>query len=207
MPFREALRRLLLPAGAVVAIALVAGCGSSSPDPEPSGSPSDGGSASASESSPPVPTPTSTVIEPADGKLIKIPGASMHALPTYKRVSDYGIVQGYNDGQSSVTFSPNLTRATSIDAYAREWIREHGGRKVKVRQEDAVAGGKYTAWHAVDTTSDPAEIKHYFGILFLDSAWLIDIKIYLDGDPQPLTEDEQQEVIDSLLASFKTDLD
>ena len=63
------------------------------------------------------------------------------------------------------------------------------------------------AWHVVDTTTDPSEIKHDFGIMFLDSAWLIDITIYLPGVPETLTEEEQQQVIDSLLASFKTDLD
>ena len=200
--------RSLVAVTAVALAVLAAGCGSSSEDPGPSGTPTSAtATATTSDSPSPVPTPTTTVVEPADGKVIKIPGASMRALATYKRVSDYGIVQGYNDNQSSVTFSPSLTRATSLDAFAREWIKEHGGPKVKVRQEDAVAGGKYRAWHVVDTTNDRSQIQHDFGIMFLDSAWLIDIKIYLDGDPRPLSEEEQQEVIDGLLASFKTDLD
>ncbi|MCW2736788.1 hypothetical protein [Nocardioides sp.] len=197
----------LLAVAAVSLVALATGCGASSADPDPSDSPTKDASASTSESPSPTPSATSTVVEPADGRLIKVPGASMHALATYKRVSDYGIVQGYNDGQSSVTFSPSLTRAASLDAFAKEWIKEHGGPKVKVRQDDTVAGGKYSAWHVVDTVHDPYEIQHDFGIMFLDSAWLIDIKIYLDGTPETLSEDEQQQVIDSLLASFKTDLD
>jgi hypothetical protein len=131
----------------------------------------------------------------------------MRALATYKHLNDYGIVQGWNDGQSSLSFAPSLPQAPSLDAFAREWIKEHGGPKVKVRQEDAVAGGKYRAWHVVDTTTDPSEIKHDFGIMFLDSAWLVDITIYIDGVPRTLTEQEQQGVIDSLLATFKTDLD
>lgn len=204
MTSRGCRKRSLVSVAAVALAVLAAGCGSSSEDPDPSDTPT---SATTSDSSSPATTPTTAVVEPADGKLIKVPGASMRALATYKRVTDYGIVQGYNDYQSSVTFSPSLTPAASLDAFAREWIKEHGGPKVKVRQEDAVAGGKYRAWHVVDTTYDRSQIQHVFGIMFLDSAWLIDVRIYLDGDPRPLTEEEQQEVIDSLLASFKTDLD
>ena len=204
MTSRGSRRCSLLAATAVSLVAIATGCGSSSPDPDPTDSPTTGTSASTSS---PTPSATSTIVEPADGRLIKVPGASMHALATYKRVSDYGIVQGYNDGQSSVTFSPSLTRAASLDAFAKEWIKEHGGPKVKVRQDDAVVGGKYSAWHVIDTVHDPYEIQHDFGLMFLDSAWLIDIKIYLDGTPETLSEEEQQQVIDSLLASFKTDLD
>lgn len=193
-------------ASAAVVALLAAGCGSSSGDQEPSGEPDASTSSTPSASQPP-PAPTTAVVEPADGGLVKVPGASMRALATYKHLNDYGIVQGWNDGQSSLSFAPSLTRAASLDAFAREWIREHGGSRVKVRQDDAVAGGKYRAWHVVDTTTDPSEIKHDFGIMFLDSAWLIDITIYLDGVPRTLTEEEQQQAIDSMLATFKTDLD
>ena len=192
---------------ATALLALLAGCGSSGDDPEAGDSPSDESSASASDSPSPVEVPTTEAVEAADGGLVKVPGASMRALSTYKHLNDYGIVQGWNDGQSSLSFAPSLTRARSLDAFAKEWIREHGGPKVKVRQDDVVAGGKYSAWHVVDTTTDPSEIKHDFGIMFLDSAWLVDITIYIDGYPETLSEDEQQRVIDSLLASFKTDLD
>ncbi|PKH43560.1 hypothetical protein SAMN05192575_10422 [Nocardioides alpinus] len=195
-------------ASAAAIVLLAAGCGESG-DPDPSGEPT--ASASTTESASPTPTtaatPTTAVVEPADGGLVKVPGASMRALASYKHLNDYGIVQGWNDGQSSLSFAPSLTPATSLDAFAREWIKEHGGKGVKVRQEDAVAGGKYRAWHVIDTTTDPSEIKHDFGIMFLDSAWLIDITIYLDGVPRTLTDEEQQQVIDSLLATFKTDLD
>jgi hypothetical protein len=197
-------QRSLVAVATVAFLAVASGCGSSAEDPDPTGaSPSTSGTTSES----PAPTPTTTVVEPADGGRVKVPGASMRALASYKHLNDYGIVQGWNDGQSSLSFAPSLTQATSLDAFAREWIKEHGGPKVKVRQDDAVAGGKYSAWHVIDTTSDPSEIKHDFGIMFLDSAWLIDITIYLDGVPRTLTEEEQQGVIDSLLASFKTDLD
>lgn len=193
-------------AAATVLLALLAGCGSGSDAREPDGS-SDGASAGASETPSPVEVPTTEVVEPADGGLIKVPGASMRALKSYKHLNDFGIVQGWNDGQSALTFAPSLTPAKSIDAFAKEWINEHGGPKVKIRQEDAVAGGKYRAWHVIDTTSDPSEIQHDFGIMFLDSAWHIDITIYVGGYPETLSEEEQQQVIDSLLASFKTDLD
>ena len=71
----------------------------------------------------------------------------------------------------------------------------------------AVAGGKYRAWHRLDTTSDPVLEDHTFGILFLDSAWLIKIRIEKEGFPEPLDEEGQAEVIGRILASFKTDLD
>lgn len=197
-------QRSLVAVTTVAFLAVASGCSSSAEDPDPAGASS---STSGTTSESPAPTPTTTVVEPADGGRVKVPGASMRALASYKHLNDYGIVQGWNDGQSSLSFAPSLTQARSLDAFAREWIKEHGGPKVKVRQDDAVAGGKYRAWHVIDTTTDSSEIKHDFGIMFLDSAWLIDITIYLDGVPRTLTEEEQQGVIDSLLATFKTDLD
>lgn len=192
---------------ATAVLALAAGCGSSA-DEKGSADSGDGSTDSSTSASPsPVPVPTPTSYPPADGGRIKVPGASMHALSTYKHLTDYGIAQGWNDGQSAVTFAPSLTAKTSLDAFAKEWINEHGGPKVQVRQDDAVAGGKYSAWHVVDTTTDPSEIAHQFGIMFLDSAWVINVRIYVPGYPETLTEEEQQEVIGRLLASFKTDLD
>lgn len=196
----------LLAVTAVAMLTLATGCGSSN-SPVPADDPTGTPSASASESPSSVPAPTTSVVEPASGGLVKVPGASMHALTSYKHLNDYGIVQGWNDGQSALTFRPSLSPKKSLDGFAREWIRDNGGSKVNVRVDDAVAGGKYSAWHVVDTSSDPTEISHEFGIRFLDSAWLINITIYLDGYPDALNEDEQQEAIDSLLASFKTDLD
>jgi hypothetical protein len=191
----------------LAALVLTAGCSSGSGAQGPDDDPSSSTSGATSSSPTPVPVPSTPAVEPADGKLIKVPGASMRALPTYKQLNDFGVVQGWNDGQSAVTFRPDVNRATSLDAFAKRWIRQHGGPKVQVRQDDAVAGGKYRAWHVVDTTTDPVEESHTFGILFLESAWLIDITIYREGFPEPLTEEEADEVIASLLASFKTDLD
>lgn len=200
-------RRLAAGLG-VAALVLTAGCQSGSdaaggdPAADPSGSPS-------STSSAPVPEPSESVptFEVAENKTIKVPGASMHPLATYKHLVDYGIVQGWNDGQSAVTFVPEVNRAKSLDAMARSWIRRNGGPKVQVRQDDAVAGGKYSAWHVLDTKSDPVQEKHTFGILFLDSAWLIEITIYEDGTPEALTDEEAEGVIATLLGTFKTDLD
>lgn len=205
MTSRGARHRWSVVGAGLAALVLTAGCGSGAEGAD--GDPAEGSAGTTSSSPSPVPVPSTPVVEPADGKLVKVPGASMRALSTYKRNSDFGIVQGYHDGQSSLTMSPSLTRARSLDAFAREWIKEHGGPKVQVRQEDAVAGGKYAAWHVVDSTSDPVQDTHTFGIMFLDSAWLVTVRIYLEGFPEPLDEDEQQQVIDSLLASFKTDLD
>mgnify|MGYP006199314365 CR=1 FL=1 len=72
-------------------------------------------------------------------------------------------------------------------------------------EDDVVVGGKYNAWHVIDSR-DRTEESHYYGVMFLDSAWLINIAIY-QGDPWSLTPEEGEEVIASLLASFKTDLD
>lgn len=181
-------------------LTLAAGCQSSSGEAsdDPSGEPS----APTSSSTPsPVPTSDTPTVEPADGVLIEVPGATMRALPTYKRVADYGIVQGYNDDKSALSLSPNLTRAKSLDAYAKEWAKAHGGPKRMQRQDDVVVGGQYNAWHLIDQ-KDPTEVSHYYGVMFLDSAWLINIAIYT-GDSWSLSEEEGQQVIDSLLASFE----
>jgi hypothetical protein len=154
-------------------------------------------------SSPPDPQPTSDTptVEPADGVLIEVPGATMRALPTYKNVADYGIVQGYNDDRSALSLSPYPTSATSLDAYARQWSAAHGGPKRMERQDNVVVGGQYSAWHLIDQ-QDPTEVSHYYGVMFLDSAWLINIAIYT-GDSYSLGHGEGQQVIDSLLASFE----
>lgn len=201
-------RRRLARALAITALVLTAGCHSGSGDggddpaggSEPSGSPT---------SSVPVPEPTESLptFDVAENKVIKTIGASMHPLASYKHVVDYDILQGWNDGQSAVTLVPEVNRAKSLDAMARNWIKRNGGPKVQVRQDDAVAGGKYSAWHVLDTTSDPVEEKHTFGVLFLDSAWLIEITIYEEGFPEPLTDEEAEGVITTLLSTFKTDLD
>ena len=185
-------------------LALTAGCQSSSGEAsdDQSGEPP----ASTSSSAPsPVPTPATPTVEPADGVLVKVPGATMRALPTYKHIADYGIVQGYNDDKSALSLSPIPTGAKSLDAFAKEWARTNGGPKRMQRQDDVVVGGKYNAWHLIDQ-KDPTEVSHYYGVMFLDSAWLINIAIYT-GDSWSLSEEEGQRVIDSLLASFKTDLD
>lgn len=195
-------RRALSTAVAVGVLAVTAGCQSSSGESaqEPTT-----GTPTTSTTPVPVPVPSTPVVEPSDGKVVKVPGASMRALRSYKRVSDYGIVQGYNDEKSALTLSPNLTLATSLDGFAKEWIRDHGGPRVMERQDDVVVGGKYNAWHVIDSRDDNEE-SHYYGVMFLDSAWLINIAIY-QGDPWSLTPEEGEAVIASLLASFRTDLD
>lgn len=202
-----------LAAAAVVLSVLATGCSSSDEDSaqadtgaSSSASESPSGPESASDSPTAVPG-LPTTYPPADGPLIEVPGASIHALKSYHHISDYGILQGWGDGQSSVTFIPDVNRAPSLAAFERSWVKDSGGPKQWVKQEDAVAGGKYRAWHRLDTTSDPVLEDHTFGILFLDSAWLIKIRIEKEGFPEPLDEEGQAEVIGRILASFKTDLD
>jgi hypothetical protein len=196
MMSREDRRRWLVSGAVVALVAVGAGCQSSGEPPAEAS----GNSSSPTSPSAPVPTSESPTVEPADGKVVRVPGATMRALPTYKRVADYGIVQGYNDDKSALSLSPNLTRARSLDAYAKEWARAHGGPKVMQRQDNVVVGGQYNAWHLVDQR-DPTEVSHYYGVMFLDSAWLINIAIY-SGDSYSLSEQEGQQVIDSLLATF-----
>src|SRR4051794_25189860 len=106
--------------GAVLLV-LVAGCGG---DPEASGSGSADETSSPSSSPPSVRVPTADpVVEPADGPLIRTQGATIHALKGMKRVSDYGIVQGYRDDQAHVTFSIAYSDAPSLDASARQHER------------------------------------------------------------------------------------
>ncbi|GAA1926428.1 hypothetical protein [Nocardioides hwasunensis] len=202
MTARVGHRRWLAASVSVLALLAATGCQSSD---EPSGA--DTSSSSPTPTPSPTPTATSTVVEPADGPLVKVPGARMRGLSTYTRNSDFGIVQGYRDGQSGLTLAPALTDAASLDAFAKEWIRDHDGPKVQVRQEDAVVGGKYSAWHVIDETTDPQLRTHTYGVMFLDSAWLVIMRHNLDGVPEPLTDDEMQGVMDRVLLTFKTDLD
>ena len=93
-------------ASAAAVALLAAGCGSGGEEPtgEPTASTSATESASPSPTTPP--TPTTTYVEPADGGLLEVPGARMRALASYKHLNDYGIVQGWNDGQARCRSHP-----------------------------------------------------------------------------------------------------
>jgi hypothetical protein len=201
-------RRRLAAASCALLLAGLAGCQSSTGEPsdDPSAAPSS--SPSSSESSAPVPVPTSSTptVEPADGKLIKVPGATMRGLSTYKRYADYGILQGYSDRRTAVSLSPDLSAPASLDAFAEGFIADHGGKKDSVRQDDvAIGGGKYNAWHVLDTTATQGDEIHYYGVMYLSGAWLI--RITRVGNPKnPLTDEEFQGVMDSLLATFTPDV-
>lgn len=170
---------------------------------------SDPGAAAGSETSTPPPTPTATpslpeptpTVEPADGVLIDVPGATMNALKGYKSIANYGLVQGWGDRQGSVIISPNLTSARSLDAWAREYVREQRVKRQPRRRENGVVAGKYTAW-VIEDTEDPLIDNVIYGVMFLDGAWTIDFGFYEDGDPRPLTEEERQVAIESMLATF-----
>lgn len=151
--------------------------------------------------SPSLPEPTPTV-EPADGVLIDVPGATMRGLKTYRSIADYGLVQGYGDGQSDIILAPNLTKARSLDAFVKDFTRGYRGEGVTKRLDDAVVGGAYNAWHMLDD-DDPLVETHIYGVMFLDGAWTIEISFENDGQPRPLTREERDEVTTSLLATFK----
>ncbi|SEC50970.1 hypothetical protein SAMN04489844_2428 [Nocardioides exalbidus] len=198
-------RSTRLAVSACLAVLLAAtGCQSSADDP--ADEPSSGSEATSSAPPSPVPTSTTPTVEPADGKLIKVPGATMRALSTYKRYADYGILQGYSDRRTAVSFSPDLSAPASLDAFAKEFVADHGGKKVAQRQDDVViGGGKYNAWHVLDTSATQGDEIHYYGVMFLNGAWLI--RITRVGNPKvPLSDEEFQGVMDSLLATFTPDV-
>ena len=186
----------------VVLVGSTACRGTSADGPSTSESPEPGSSSSStsspSESALPEPTPSA---EPADGVLIDVPGATMRGLKGYRHVADYGLVQGWGDDQGFVVLSPNLTTARSLDAWAREHAREAIGRRFAERREDAVVAGKYSAWVLADT-EDPLLDKRVYGVMYLDGAWTITFGFHETGRPRPLTQEERQEVIDRILATF-----
>ncbi|MCY7401102.1 MAG: hypothetical protein LH477_09105 [Nocardioides sp.] len=199
MKSRES-RGVLTGAVAAVLVLLVSGCqdspdagaatgpGTSTPGPSPSESPS-------------LPEPTPTV-EPAKGVLIDVPGATMRGLKTYRRIADFGLVQGYGNGQSDIILAPNLTKARSLNAFRKDFMKGYRGEGVTTQLDDAVVGGAYNAWHMLDE-QDPLVENHIYGVMYLDGAWTIEISFENDGDPRPLTQAERAEVTSSLLATFE----
>lgn len=193
--------RRAVPTAALLAVVVLAAAGcqdAAEPEPAPAT-----GSSTASPTPtdvPNLPEPSATV-EPADGVLIDVPGATMNGLKGYKSIADYGLVQGWGDRQGSVILSPNLTGARSLDAWAKEYVRTAGAKRKPRRVEDAVVAGKYNAW-VVEDTRDPLIDNRVYGVMFLDGAWTIDFAFYEDGQPEPLTEQERQDAIESMLATF-----
>lgn len=187
-------------------VALAAGLLLVAPACQSDGEDDPGGSAtsaptSTSESPTPTPTPTPTAtVEPADGVLIDVPGATMHALKGYRSIADYGLVQGWGNDEGSVILAPDLTQATSLDQWARQYARDQIGTKYAERKDDYAVAGKYNAWQLVDT-EDPIVDHRVFGVMYLDGAWTIDFAFYEDIK-DPLTQEERQEIIDSMLITF-----
>ena len=103
-----------------------------------------------------------------------------------------------------MSFSPGYTDKPSLDAYARQEIQVSRNPKALKRVEDVVVGGEYNAFHLLDT-SEPDLEGHVFGVMFLDGSWIIKINFYEEeiGDLPPLTADERQQVMDSILSTFE----
>lgn len=193
--------------GSAALLLLLAGCGS---DPEGGdSSPSDGGTSATTSpsSSATVPEPTPTA-EPADGPLIRTEGATIRGLKGYKRVSDFGVVQGYRDDQATLTLSPGYTDKPSLDAFARQQIGVSEDPKAMERLDNVVVGGQYNAFHLLDTSDRAKYESHVFGVMFLNGSWIINLNFYEQnvGNGTPLTADERQQVMDRILASFEPTL-
>lgn len=203
--------RVLSPRGRAIAgvalLLLVSGCGSGSDD---SGAGDPGGETSSPTTpSASVRVPEATpVVEPADGPLIRTEGATIRGLKGMKRISDFGIVQGYRNDQVHLTLSIAYSDKPSLDAAARQHeriVEDREGADVLERVDDVVVGGEYNAFHFLDT-SDPSVEYHDYGLLFLDGSWVISIGFYEDEVKPglaPLTAAEREEVTASVLASFK----
>ncbi len=186
----------------VALLLLLGGCGTDTEqDPSPAGGETSASTPPTSSATVPAPPPT---VEPADGPLIRTEGATIRGLKGYKLVSDFGVVQGYRDDQSNMSFSPGFTDKPSLDAFAKQEIRVSRYPEALERVEDVVVGGEYNAFHLLDT-SNPAMEAHVFGLMFLNGSWIIKINFYEEraGDVSPLTADERQQVMDSILASFE----
>ena len=190
----------------VALLLLVSGCGSGSDDP---GAGDLGETSSPTTPSPSVRVPETTpVAEPADGPLIKTEGATIRGLKGMKRISDFGIVQGYRNDQVHLTLSIAYSDKPSLDAAARQHeriVEDREGADVLERVDDVVVGGEYNAFHFLDT-SDPSAEYHDYGLLFLDGSWVISIGFYEDEVKPglaPLTAEEREEVTASILASFE----
>lgn len=181
-------------------LVLLAGCASDA-DPDTGGTGGDSPETPTVSSSVRVPPPTAAV-EPADGPVIRTEGATIHGLPGYRRVSDFGALQGYRDDQSTVTILPGYTDVKSLDAFARQEVRTSNHPDALERVDNVVVGGKYNAFHFLDT-SDPNDETHVFGLMFLNGSWIIKMSFYERGRPRPLTAEERQQVMDSILASFE----
>lgn len=190
--------------GSAALLLLLVGCGS---DEEGGGRSPSGNETTATRSpstSASVPEPTPTA-EPADGPLITTEGATIRGLKGYKRVSDFGVVQGYRDDRATLTLSPGYTDKPSLDAFARQQIGVSKNPEAMKRVDDVVVGGQYNAFHLLDTSEPDTYESHVFGVMFLNGSWIINLSFYEQnvGGGSPLAPDERQQVMDSILATFE----
>lgn len=146
-----------------------------------------------------VPSPT-PYVEHAQGPTIKVIGARMRGLKSYRFDSRIPIVARYGDEQSAVTFAPTFD-FRSLEAMARSETRTRASWSKYTRLEDVVVGGgQYRSYHILDT-GDPLVEKHLYGVRYLYDGWKIKFS-FPEDIPDPLTDEERQEVMDSILVTF-----
>ena len=193
-------------AGAALLV-LVTGCSGSDDagaapdgqDPAPSSAPSDPPSVRVPEATP--------FVEPADGPLIRTEGATIRGLEGMRRVSDFGVLQGYRNDQVHLSFLPGYAGDASLDRFATVYERTREKREGDVleRVDDVVVGGEYNAFHFL-STEDPSEENHEYGLIFLNGSWTIHIGFYdeeVKPGLAPLTAQEREEATAAILASFE----
>ena len=77
--------------------------------------------------------------------LIDVPGATMNGLKGYEH-RQLRARAGLGGSAERVILSPNLTKARSLDAWAKEYARGMRGKRKPQRLEDSAVAGKYMAW-------------------------------------------------------------
>jgi hypothetical protein len=185
-------------ATAAAALLGLAGCGGDDPGVEPQRTPSS--SSSSSPTGAPVSETADPSVTPASGLLIRIRDVSLNAPDGWTRLSDLfsKLAKGAGDphGRSMVglysvpAFNPDATvdqLATAVEQTS------HYVGSASVHEPVDVNGVE--CFHVSGRYRD-GQVQHQYGVNRGD----YQITVKFDFDPQ-LTEDEQRDVMDSVLAS------
>jgi hypothetical protein len=188
------LRRTTLTALALTAF-LLAGCGG---DDDPQGTPT--GTPDSSSSDPTAPTetePTQPAVEPAGGFLIDLDRIRMHAPDGWKRndpMSTFLLQADDRKTGSSVSLS-DLSAVSSTPIMGQAKIAVKHYPRAEIAEPVEIAG---VEWYHITGREDRFSTVHLFGTIHNGSEAVIDFSLSDD-----IPEDEQQQIIDSVLASVE----